>query len=134
MTLSNVLPMKQLISTALLFLIITVGSAQEFKEIIDLVSHGDGMSLVAHMGSEVDLSINDELKTLERNEAGKKLVDFFHQNPVKSFDVVHKGTSKGGVTYLISQLITEKSAFRMTMYIRVEENQHHIESIEIEEG
>ena len=134
LTESNVLPMKQIFSTAVLFLIILIGSAQEFQEIIDLVGHGDGMSLAAHMNSEIDISINDERSTLDRNEGGKRLVEFFQQNPIKSFDVVHKGTSKSGVVYLIGQLESEKSSFRMTMYIRGEDDHHHIESIEIEEG
>jgi len=98
------------------------------------VGHGDGMSLAAHMNSEIDISINDERSTLDRNEGGKRLVEFFQQNPIKSFDVVHKGTSKSGVVYLIGQLESEKSSFRMTMYIRGEDDHHHIESIEIEEG
>ena len=86
------------------------------------------------MNSEIDISINDERSTLDRNEGGKRLVEFFQQNPIKSFDVVHKGTSKSGVVYLIGQLESEKSSFRMTMYIRGEDDHPHIESIEIEEG
>lgn len=111
-----------------------IGNSQVFEDIVDLIAHGDGNALVPHMMSEIELSINDEQLTLERNDAGKKLVEFFHEFPVVSMDVVHSGKSKGGHDYFIGQIEAEGAAFRIVIYTKEENDKHPIQSIEIEKS
>lgn len=65
------------------------------------VKTGNAASVSKFFSANVDLKILDKEDVYSKAQAELILKDFFAKNPVKSFAVIHKGTSKNGDQFAI---------------------------------
>jgi hypothetical protein len=65
------------------------------------VKSGNASSVAKFFSANVDLKILDKEDVYSKAQAELILKDFFSKNPVKSFSVMHKGTSKSGDQFAI---------------------------------
>lgn len=75
-------------------------------------------SLVAAMGTELELSILDEEDLYEKADASAALKQFFAGFKKTSFGKVHQGASKADdAEYCIGTLTTDKGSYRVYVYV-----------------
>lgn len=65
------------------------------------VKTGNAANVAKYFSSSVDMKILDKEDVYSKAQAELILKDFFTKNPIKSFAVVHKGTSKTGDQFAI---------------------------------
>ncbi|MCC7302125.1 MAG: DUF4783 domain-containing protein [Bacteroidia bacterium] len=93
---------------------------------------GDAKGLAKYMGEQVDLVILEKEEVYSRSQAELILKDFFTKNLPKSFNVVHNGVSKNGSKFAIGKLVTGKGSFKVTWFIKKENNVFYIHQLRIE--
>jgi hypothetical protein len=91
-------------------------------EIIDDVKNaiktGSSKEISKFLNSNVDVTLEGNLKSYSKTQAEFVLKDFFKANPPSSFTIVHQGSSKGGLPYAIGQYTSGANNFRVWMRIK----------------
>lgn len=62
---------------------------------------GNASSVAKFFSANVDLKTVDKEEVYSKAQAELILKDFFSKNPIKTFSVIHKGTSKSGNQFAI---------------------------------
>ena len=65
------------------------------------VKTGNASNVAKYFSANVDLKILDKEDVYSKAQAELILKDFFSKNSIKSFEVIHKGTSKNGDQFAI---------------------------------
>ena len=65
----------------------------------------------------VDISMPDKSNTYSKTQAELVLKDFFTNNPVKKFEIIHKGENAGS-QFCIGTLYTKNGSFRTTIFMK----------------
>lgn len=96
--------MNILLTLSLSFLFITP-PCEPLLDISDdvaaAVKTGNAGNVAKFFSANVDLKILDKEDVYSKAQAELILKDFFSKNPIKSFSVLHKGTSKNGDQFAI---------------------------------
>lgn len=116
------------------FLPLTFLSAQSLLgDYQKAMSSGDANTLNKWMDGSVQVSFNGAMDVVPRNEATKRLQQFFASNPATSFKEVHQGTSQGKDSqYYIGQLIAGDITWRTYLYVKSRGGKEMISEIRIE--
>lgn len=94
------------------------------------ISKGDVETLFKYFDSKIELSILDDEDIYNKNTAKQKLTKFFGEFTPKAFNQVHQGTSKGQDSqYLIGDLKTSGSTFRVYLYMKTDGDAYLIQEI-----
>ncbi len=95
---------------------------------------GNAEALSSFFEEDVELALIDDEDIYEKDEAQEKLAEFFSNHPPKSFNQVHKGTSKGEDShYVIGDLTANGKTFRVYIYLEETEDSYIIQELRIEE-
>ena len=70
-------------------------------DVASAVKTGNAANVSKFFSANVDLKILDKEDIYSKAQAELILKDFFTKNPIKSFAVMHKGTSKSGDQFAI---------------------------------
>jgi hypothetical protein len=96
--------MQTLLSILVFFTLIQPPAEPIFDisdEVAASVKTGNAASVAKYFSANVDLKILDKEDVYSKAQAELILKDFFSKNPIKSFEVIHKGTSKNGDQFAI---------------------------------
>ena len=86
-------------------------------EVIAAMKSGNSMMVAKYFDSSVEISMPDKSNSYSKSQAELVLKDFFSSNPVKSFEIIHKGESAGS-QFCIGTLQTKNGAFRTTIFMK----------------
>ncbi|MBL0355968.1 MAG: DUF4783 domain-containing protein [Chitinophagaceae bacterium] len=78
---------------------------------------GNATGVVKFFDNTVEITLPDKGGSFSKRQAEIVLKDFFSNNPVKSFEVIHKGQNAGS-QYCIGTLVTQNGSFRTTIYMK----------------
>ncbi len=70
-------------------------------DVSSAVKTGNASNVAKYFSANVDVKILEKEDVYSKAQAELILKDFFSKNPVKSFSVIHKGTSKNGDQFAI---------------------------------
>lgn len=70
-------------------------------DVASAVKTGNAASVARFFSAKVDMRILDKEELYSKAQAELILKDFFVKNPIKSFAIIHKGTSKNGDQFAI---------------------------------
>ena len=70
-------------------------------DVASAVKTGNASNVAKFFSANVDLKILDKEDVYSKAQAELILKDFFAKNPIKSFAIIHKGTSKSGDQFAI---------------------------------
>jgi hypothetical protein len=70
-------------------------------DVASAVKTGNAANVSKFFSANVDLKILDKEDVYSKAQAELILKDFFAKNPMKSFAIIHKGTSKNGDQFAI---------------------------------
>jgi hypothetical protein len=86
-------------------------------EVVAAMKSGNSMMLAKYFDNSVEISMPDKSNSYSKSQAELVLKDFFSSNPVKSFEIIHKGESAGS-QFCIGTLQTKNGAFRTTIFMK----------------
>jgi hypothetical protein len=86
-------------------------------EVIAAMRSGNSGSVAKHFDNRVDISMPDKTNSYSKSQGESVLKDFFTNNPVKNFEIIHKGENAGS-QFCIGTLITKNGSFRTTIFMK----------------
>lgn len=84
----------------------------------DALKAGSSKDLVRFFASSVDLKIDGESTSYSKTQAEFILKDFFRKYPPNSFEFVHQGASREGLTYAIGKYNHSDGSFRVYLLLK----------------
>lgn len=106
--------------------------SQTNKEIILALKTGNSTQLSSYFISNVELIIGEKEGVYSKTQAHVILKDFYKSNNPKNFSVLHEG-GKDGAKYVIGNLKTDKSIYRVYFLIKKQGEKSYIHTLRIEE-
>jgi hypothetical protein len=94
---------------------------------------GNAKELGKFFNTNIELAILDKEDIYSNTQAEVIVGDFFTQNPVTGFTVVHQG-GKEGSQYVIGNLTTSKGTYRVYIYVKEVNQKAVISQMRIEKG
>ena len=86
-------------------------------EVVAAMRSGNSTLIAKYFDDLVDISMPDKSNTYSKNQAELVLKDFFTNNPVKKFEIIHKGENAGS-QFCIGTLYTKNGSFRTTIFMK----------------
>ncbi|MCF6361516.1 MAG: DUF4783 domain-containing protein [Cyclobacteriaceae bacterium] len=98
----------------------TVGQVKRVLEV------GNANELSKFLNDKVDLNINGKEGSYSHSQAEGVLKNYFKENPPKSFQINHEGSSENGLIYAIGEYVTIDSNFRVWIRLKKVNDQFKI--------
>ncbi|MEO7768112.1 MAG: DUF4783 domain-containing protein [Ferruginibacter sp.] len=102
------------------FLVVSLTSFINYVGIDDVIAamkSGNSATVAKYFDNSVEISMPDKSNSYSKSQAELVLKDFFTSNPVKSFEIIHKGENAGS-QYCIGTLQTKSGAYRTTIFMK----------------
>ncbi len=100
-------------------------------EVINALKTGNTAQIARLFDETVEITISNKSNNYSKSQAELVLKDFFNNNPVKGFEVIHKGEN-GGSQYCIGTLITKGGSFRTTLFMKQKGDKQLLQGIRFE--
>lgn len=117
------------------FLIVNITSVFSQGDMPDGIStaikNGNSSALSKYFNTKIELTINNRDEIYSREQAGLIIKDFFANHVPNNFVILHKG-GKEGARYAIGSLTTSNEEYRVTILLKVIDNQSYIHQLRIE--
>ncbi|GHN00187.1 hypothetical protein WSM22_16760 [Cytophagales bacterium WSM2-2] len=84
----------------------------------EAVKAGDAKELIKYFNSSVDLNLEGDVNTFSKTQAEFVLRDFFKKHPPAEFNIMHTGSSKGGLQFAIGKYQSGTDSFDVLMRVR----------------
>ena len=86
-------------------------------DVITAMRTGNAGTVAKYFDNSVEISMPDKSNSYSKSQAELVLKDFFTSNPVKSFEIIHKGENAGS-QYCIGTLQTKNGSYRTTIFMK----------------
>ena len=100
-------------------------------EVVAAMRSGNSTLIAKYFDDLVDISMPDKSNTYSKTQAELVLKDFFTNNPVKKFEIIHKGENAGS-QFCIGTLYTKNGSFRTTIFMKQKGNGQLLQELRFE--
>ena len=118
-----------------LFSILAIASSfsifSGIDEIISALKAGNATEIAKSFDNTVEITLPDKSNSYSKSQAEVVLRDFFINNPVKGFEILHKGEN-GGSQYCIGVLVTKNASYRTTVFMKQKGSKQTLQEIRFE--
>jgi Domain of unknown function (DUF4783) len=114
-----------------LFVLSSFTNSQGIDDVINGIKSGSASSVSKYFDNTVEISVAGKSNNYSKSQGETVLRDFFTNNTVKSFNVVHKGES-GGAEFCIGTLITNHGTFRTTINLKKKGDKQMLQEMKFE--
>ena len=118
-------------SISLLFLLSSFSYKVGIDDIIAAMKTGNAAQVARYFDNNVEISMPDKSNSYSKSQGELVLKDFFTNNVVKSFDIIHKGENAGS-QYCIGTLVTKSGSFRTTIFMKQKGDQQVLQELRFE--
>ncbi len=123
--------MKKFLLSALIVTAFSSFTYISFTEVINAIKSGNAAEVAKYFDNTVELTVPEKSSSFSKSQAQLVLRDFFNQNPVKNFQVIHQ-SEKAGSEYCIGTLTTSNGSFRTTIYMKQQGSKQLIQELRFE--
>ena len=103
-----------------------------FTQIINAIKSGDSTEVAKYFDNTVEITLPDKSNSYSKSQAELVLSEFFKNNPVKKFEMIHQGENAGS-QYCIGNLTTANGLFRTTIYTKLKGKKQLIQELRFEQ-
>lgn len=100
-------------------------------EVIAAMQTGNAAQVARYFDNSIEISMPDKSNSYSKSQGELVLKDFFASNPVKGFEVLHKGENAGS-QYCIGKLTTKAGVYRTTIYMKQKGDQQVLQELRFE--
>lgn len=86
-------------------------------EVLNAIKAGSASQLSKYFDNTIEISLPDKTNAYSKSQGELVLKDFFENNGVKDFELIHKGEN-AGAQFIIGLLDTKNGGYRTTIYIK----------------
>lgn len=101
------------------------------NDVINAIKTGNAVSVSKYFDNTVEITVNGKSSNYSKIQGEVVLRDFFANNAVKSFTVLHQGQS-GGSEFCIGTLITSNGNYRTTLNLKQKGDKQSLQEIKFE--
>lgn len=101
------------------------------EDVIAAMKTGNSNLVAKYFDNSVEISMPDRSNSYSKSQAELVLKDFFASNPVKSFEIIHKGENAGS-QYCIGTLQTKNGAYRTTIFMKQKDKKQVLQELRFE--
>lgn len=101
------------------------------SEVITAIRAGNAAGVAKYFDNTVEIALAGKSNTYSKSQGEAVLRDFFANNSVKSFTIVHQGES-GGSQFCIGTLITANGTYRTTLNLKQKGDKQSLQEIKFE--
>ena len=101
------------------------------NDVINAIKSGNAASVSKYFDNTVEITINGKSTNYSKAQGEVVLRDFFANNTVKSFTVLHQGES-GGAEFCIGTLTTSGGNYRTTINLKQKGDKQTLQEIKFE--
>ena len=98
------------------------------ENIVAALKGGNASQVARYFDNTVEITLPDKSNSYSKSQAEMILRDFFTNNPIKGFDVIHKGENAGS-QYCIGTLFTKNASFRTTVFMKTKDGKQLVKEI-----
>jgi hypothetical protein len=109
--------MKKTILYIALFVLISSFISLSFAEVIKAIRSGNSIEISKYLDNTVEITLPGKSNSYSKSQAEVVLHDFFANNLVKDFEILHQ-SEKSGSQYCIGNLKTSNGTFRTTIFMK----------------
>lgn len=100
-------------------------------EIVSALKSGNVEGMAKFFDNTVEITMPGKSGSYSRGQAETVIADFFKINPVKTFEVLHKGENAGS-QYCIGTLVTKNANYRTTVFMKQKGGMQTLQEIRFE--
>jgi Domain of unknown function (DUF4783) len=116
---------------SILAIVASFSLLSSIDEIVNSLRTGNATEIAKYFDNTVEITLPDKSNSYSKSQAEVVLRDFFINNPVKSFEIMHKGENAGS-QYCIGTLVTKNATFRTTVFMKQKGDKHTLQEIRFE--
>lgn len=105
--------------------------ASGIDDIVTALKSGNANLVAKHFDNTVEITLPEKSSSYSKSQAEMILKDFFSNNPVKGFNIIHKGENAGS-QYCIGTLLTKSGNFRTTIFMKLKGDRQTLQEIRFE--
>jgi len=124
--------MKRIFTLVSIFAVLSSFSLfSSIDEIVAALREGNATEIAKHFDNTIEITLPDKSNSYSKSQAEVVLRDFFNNNPVKSFTILHKGENNGS-EYCIGTLVTKNATYRAMVFMKQKNNKQMLQEIRFE--
>lgn len=100
-------------------------------DVVNAIKAGNAAGVAKYFDNTVEISLPGKGNSYSKSQGEAVLRDFFSNNPVKSFTVIHQGESAGS-QFCIGTLGTSNGSFRTTINLKQKGDKQVLQEIKFE--
>jgi len=109
----------------------SLASFTGIEDIVTALKSGNASQVAKYFDNTVEITLPEKSNSYSKSQAEMILKDFFTNNPIKGFDVIHKGENAGS-QYCIGTLFTKNASFRTTVFMKQKGERQTLQEIRFE--
>jgi len=123
--------MKKYLLSSLVLVMLSSFTIDSFTEIINALKSNNAAEVARYFDNTVEITIPGKISSYSKSKAELVISDFFKNNPVRGFKIIHQGENAGS-QYCIGNLITGNGLYRTTIYTKQKGNNQLIQELRFE--
>src|SRR5258706_9730034 len=123
---------KRLILPLVLFGLLSLHARAQgdiFAPVKEALKAGSAKELVRYLSQSVDINMEGNVSTYSKAQAEFVFRDFFKKHPVSDFNIVHTGSSKGGLQFAIGRYLGTGESYNVLIRLKEVEGANLIHEI-----
>lgn len=121
-------PVFTLACAALFFAVSAFKNLSGLEDVIGALRKGNATELAKYVDDNIEISLPDKSDNYSKAQAVLILQDFFTNNGVKGFNVIHKGDN-GGSQFCIGTLQTRSGNYRTIVFMKTKNGRELVKQI-----
>lgn len=123
--------MNGFLKYGLIVLLFCLTSFVSVDEVESAIKNGNASQLSKYFDNTIEITLTDKSNTYSKSQAELVLKDFFNNNVVKGFEIVHKGNN-AGAQFIIGTLETKNGEYRTTIYMKQKGDKQLLQELRFE--
>lgn len=113
------------------FLLTSFTMLAGISEVVGALKSGNAAQVAKYFDNTVEITLPEKSSSYSKSQGELILRDFFANNPVKSFTILHQGDNSGS-QYCIGTLVTKTATYRTMIYMKQKGDKQLLQEIRFE--
>ena len=109
--------MKNILTYGSIVLLFFLYSFVSVDDVVNAIKNGNASQLSKFFDNTIEITVSDKSNTYSKSQAELVIKDFFDNNVVKGFEVLHKGDN-AAAQFIVGRLQTNNGEYRTTIYMK----------------
>ena len=123
--------MKNILTYSSIVLLFFLSSFVSVDEVVSAIKNGNASQLSKFFDNTIEITVSDKRNTYSKSQAELVVKDFFDNNVVKGFEVLHKGDN-AAAQFIVGTLQTKNGEYRTTIYMKQKGDKQLLQELRFE--